>query len=325
MNEPAYSEDIQEQTPTTIVANLFVESLFSTGQIQLPQLHGEEEMLYHQIQANIEMQDKLAEHIPSPPAVLMELLNELKKEDTDFTRVKDIVAEDAGLIGEIIHVANSPLYLTRAGAITSLEKAIALQGINGVMKVATTVMMRNMMDLKNCPYTPQLKKLWSYCLQSAESCQMLGNSQDSFTNYLLGLVHQIGSVSVISLVVKLRDQINNGNLNDALVLQRVLMERSAWLSSLIAGEWNMPEEFLLTLNEYDQLVHGKLDAEDYEHCQPITRNLEAGCIAAQCYSLLKAGCLSDEEVTATLECFRIEEKLRDKLFTRLDLAEALVS
>lgn len=307
------------------VLSRFTAIILGSGPETANELSDADEMLYHRIAANIELEDKLADHIPSRPTILLELLAELEKEETDFTRIQQIVAEDVGLIGEILRISNSPLYLTRSGEVTSLEKAVALLGFNGVMKVASTVVVRNVVDVDKCHYSQQLKKLWAYCLQSGESCQILGDPKQNFMNYLLGLIHEIGSVSIISLALEhLRDE-ENSNANDMLVIRRLMMERSAWLSSLVAAEWGMPEDYLLVLNEFDRLRHGQMDEDEYTFCAPSTKVLEVGSLAAQSYNLLRNNSLDQEAGKLFLEGLGLDDKLTEKLFTRLDLAQATVS
>ncbi len=307
------------------VTNQFLESVLETGFEYPPALKGIEESIYHRTQACIEEQDKLAKFIPSPPKVLIKLLQLLQNADADFKQIRDIIAEDAGLIGEVVHIANSPLYLTRAGKIDSIEKAVALLGINGVTKVATTVMMRNTMTTKSHRYKKPLKKLWSFCLQSGESCQSLSDNENSFASYLLGLVHQIGSVSIISLLSNETKDEDLSAIKDFPILQRLMAENCSRLSSFIAAEWGMPEEYLLSLNEFDQLKRNAIADESYEHRCALTRNLEAGSLAAQGYNLWKSGRMEKETLFQILAVFDVDEKRADKIITRLDLAQAIVA
>ena len=321
--------DMTEQTPITLspqdISTLFTRNMLSLDEDGEAELVGDDELLYHRIYACIEEQTKLSEHIPSPPRVLMGLLNELEKEDTDFRRITTLVEEDAGLIGEIVHVVNSPMYLTRAGEVTSLDKAVALLGINGIAKIATSIMLRNVVNVENCRYTSQLKKLWSFCLQSAHCCQILGEQKQSFMNYLLGLMHEIGCVSIISLVIEHVPEAENKNFNDARVIQKLMSERAEWLSSLIAAEWGMPENYLLVLNEFDRLKHGQMDTDEYTLCSASTKTLETGSLAAQCYNLMHSKSIDEDTGIGFLRSLHLDDKQIDKLTTRLDLAQALVS
>ncbi len=304
-----------------------IETLFAQNMLGLQddsgeELFGEEELLYHKIYSCIEEQNKLSDHIPSPPKILLELLNELENDDTNFNRIENLIAEDPGLIGEVVHIVNTPMYLTRAGEVTSLEKAISLLGINGIMKVATTVMMRNIMDVKEWRYQKEMKSLWSFCLQSANSCQIIGGTKESFTNYLLGLMHEIGCVSILSLVISYIDEVKNNDVNEMKVIQRLMNERAEWLSCLVAGEWGMPDRYLLVLNEFDRLKHGQMDSYEYEICSPSTKTLETGSLVAQTYNLLKSGIIEQHEANMFLHSLNLDDKLIDKIISRLELTEA---
>ncbi|MCG8415647.1 MAG: HDOD domain-containing protein [Pseudomonadales bacterium] len=313
--------EVTELTPERI-DTLFTGHVLGQESDCDPELFGEEEMLYHRIYACIEEQSKLSDHIPSPPKILIELLNELENEDTNFNRIQNLIAEDPGLIGEVVRVVNSPMYLTRAGEITSLDKAVSLLGINGVMKVTTTVMMRNIMDMESLRYKKVIRRLWAFCLQSANSCQILGVNEDSFTNYLLGLVHEIGCVSILSLVTSSIEEVKDKSVSEIKVIQRLIKERAEWLSCLIAAEWGMPDRYLLVLNEFDRLKHGKMDSDEYEICSPSTKVLESGSLVARTYSLLKAGIIEKDGAYNFLRSMNLDDKSIDRLVSRLELAEA---
>jgi len=326
--QPKAAKDMTKPVPTDL-SKQNISTLFTQEMLGLEpgekEFSDKDELLYHRIYSCIEEQSKLSEHIPSAPKVLMDLLNELEKEDTDYRRITNVIEADAVLVGEIVHVVNTPAYLTRAGEVTSLDKAVALLGINGISKIATAILLRNVANIENCRYSAQLKKLWTFCLQSAHCCQILGDQDSSFKNYLLGLMHEIGCVSIISLVIKHIPDVESENLQDLQVIRRLMQERAVWLSSLIAGEWGMPEQYLLVLNEFDRLKHGQMDSDEYEYCSDSTKILETGSLAAQCYNLMEAKTIDKETGIAFLHSLRLDSKQIDKLVTRLDLAQALVS
>jgi HD-like signal output (HDOD) protein len=289
------------------------------------QLSPGEETLYHQVSSYIEHQDQLSRFIPSPPTQLLALMKELESEHSDFDRIHAIVKEDLGLLGEIIKVSNSPLYRPRSGEIGSLDKAISMLGIEGVMKVASVVMMRKVIDVDSSRFKHHARSQWEYCLKCAEACQLMGDPARGFSNYLLGLIHNIGAVTVFSCFVEALNSSVDSAVNVIKVIQRIMLERAPWLSALVAGEWGMPELFLLTLDEFDQLLHGRMDAEGYRLRSELTRLLEAGVLSTQVYTLMKQGYLDRETGLAGLEELQISAADAEKLFSRLELAEASIN
>ncbi|MFM1894976.1 MAG: hypothetical protein RLZZ385_50 [Pseudomonadota bacterium] len=315
--------DMQEQALDAATVNrLFNQNLFGHEPDSLVGLNEFEQLLYHKVCATVEQQDKLAKFMPSPPTGIIGLLKELDSADTNFTRIKDIAKEDPNIVGEIIRVSNSPLYLTRSGEITSLEKAIVLLGINGVAKVASLVMMRDTVNLESSRYRSQMRRLWSHCLNSAEACQLLGDGKQGFENFILGLIHDIGSVTVFSLVSHFVDASPGVAGDDLKVLQRVVAERATWLSTLVAGEWGLPSHYLLILNDYDRLLSDELDEDSLTLCEPQTRLLWLGSLCAKVYTLLRKQLVSRQAALVFLSHSGLDEPTADKLFTRLDLANA---
>jgi len=309
---------------TRIFNNLvFGNDLDATGSLN----HGED-MLYHKASAYIDQQDKLSKHIPSPPKQLLALMRELEAENTDFDKVQDIVREDLGLIGEIIKVCNSPLYRPRSGEINSIDKAISMLGLDGVMKVASVVMMRRVNAIESPRYQALARKMWNYCLKCAEACQMMGAAEDAFTHYLLGLIHNIGSITVFSCFIDLMkegaDKIGK-EVDDLKVIQQINKESASWLSTLVAAEWQMPERYLETLVEYDRVIQGKMDDDCYALRTAATRILEMGTLCAQIHTLVKSEVLDLATGTAGLIEIGISEQQIDKIFSRFDLADESAS
>lgn len=288
------------------------------------QLSPGEEKLYHQVSSYIEHQEQLSRFIPSPPTQLMALMKELESEHSDFDRIHAIVKEDLSLLGEIIRVSNSPLYRPRSGEITSLEKAISMLGIEGVMKVASVVIMRNIIDIHSSKFKGHLRTQLEYCLKCADVCQLMADPQGNFASYLLGLIHNIGAVTIFSCFVEvLKDPVEE-EVNVIKVIQQIMLESAPWLSTLVAGEWGLPEDYLLSLDEFDLLMQGKMDIDRYQIRSGFTRLLEQGVLCTQVHALMKQGQIERETGLAGLEELQIPAAQAEKVFARLELAEASV-
>lgn len=302
----------------------FNKYLFSENANQEFNWGGAEEALYHQVSARIAQQDSLSKCIPSPPTELIALMQELESEETNFDKIHNMIRENAGLIGEVVKVSNSPLYRPRSGEITSIEKAISMLGLEGIMKVASAIMMRNIVNVESKEFRLPFKKIWAHCLKSAESCQLIGNPSQSFQYYLLGLIHDIGRIAVFSIFLaetKGKDLANTG----VLAVVTKLMEKNApWLSTLVAGEWGLNSFYLITFGEFEKLCLGKMDEQDYQYRTAETKALELGTMCAMIHTLSSNDWIGRGDGIAVLEQAGLELKLIDILFTRFDLADATV-
>ena len=223
------------------IVNLFNDHIFPNDGTSSDVFSDAEEALYAQVCEQIEDKEKLSKYIPAPPNQLMLLLKELEQEDTDFDKLKVIIMEDIGLLAAIIRVANSPLYRPRSGEIESIEKAISMIGLQGVMQIASQLMLRRIVDIRSSRYKSFGERLWGHCLKSAEACRVVGEPDAAFTNYLLGLLHDIGRVAILGCVIDLLKKNDDESIDELKVIKRVSIEQGPWLSTLIAREWQMPD------------------------------------------------------------------------------------
>ena len=242
--------------------------------------------LYDQISDHLDDTGKLSEFIPTPPVQLMELLNRLEQPDVNFIEIQGLVRKDLGLMSEIIRISNSPLFRTRSGDITSIERAIAMLGIRGVMEIATQLMLRRVINVKSSRFNNFSHFLWMHCLKSAEAGTVLGDKDDAYINYLLGLVHTIGYVVALSSYVEIVDTSKFETINDLKVIRHICLEQGPWLSTKVAEEWELPSLVLTTLDEFDRLCGAMiLDAGfDVKHSTTNTLFLSSTC--AQIHSLV---------------------------------------
>jgi len=325
MNAPNTSLAHTVASERQALARVFNQYLF-TDEGQESSAWGEaENTVYHQVSAHIENQQKLSNYIPSAPTQLIELMRELEREETNFDRIEKIIIEDPSLVGEIIRVSNSPLYRPKTGEIGSVEKAIAMIGVDGIMQIASTVMMRKIIDIRSTLFAKPVKKVWSHCLKSGEACKILCNGKSAFQNYLLGLIHDVGKVAIFSCFIK---ETAGQDLPRELclaVIARLMRENSFWLSTLIAGEWGLSELYLLTIGDFEKLCTGGLSEEAYDHRSTEIKVLELGTLCAMIHALSDNGGLDRDDGIAVLSHAGLTDEEIEKIFARFDLADATMT
>jgi len=79
--------------------------------------------------------------IPPCPAILTQLLREMRAEATDFTRIAGLVAGDVALSATMLRTVNSPFYGLRNPAI-SVQQALGFLGLRTVAQLATGLLLR---------------------------------------------------------------------------------------------------------------------------------------------------------------------------------------
>ncbi len=73
--------------------------------------------------------------LPTPPGVVLQLLDLTRREDVSVREIADTIAMDPGLTAKILRFANSPM-AGIAREITSIQHAVAMMGVRGVKMTA---------------------------------------------------------------------------------------------------------------------------------------------------------------------------------------------
>ncbi|MBA4257182.1 MAG: metal-dependent phosphohydrolase [Polaromonas sp.] len=93
--------------------------------------------------------------IPPRPSTLVDLQEEMAKEDPDFGRIGRLVSTDVAMTVALLKVVNSPLYgLSRR--CETVDQAIAMLGLKQVGSVVTGLVLRKVLPVNG----PQLVRFW---------------------------------------------------------------------------------------------------------------------------------------------------------------------
>lgn len=305
------------------VPRAFNDYIFKDGSDITDLLSSEEECIYHQVTSALETSSKLSAYVPALPRQLAAFLDEIAKEETDFDKICQIVESDISLTGETIRIANSPLYRRSAGPIESLGKAIAMLGLDGVNLIATSLMMKQVLKVES----PDLRQigdvLWAHCLDCAEACRSLNTSNDQFTTYLLGLVHDVGAVAIFSCYVShLGAAGSKDGVNHFKVLKLLMEEQATWLSAHIAREWKLPEPIITALYDFDTMRQTELLDCDKNSKSELAQLLEQGNAASEVYTLIRQSIIEFESGQNTLFNLGLSEEDVESIFNRFDTLRA---
>lgn len=73
--------------------------------------------------------------LPSPPAIAVQILNAMQKDDVSLHDLARIISADPALTAKLLRIANSSLY-SLPNKITSIERALTVLGINVIKNIA---------------------------------------------------------------------------------------------------------------------------------------------------------------------------------------------
>ncbi len=140
--------------------------------------------------------------VPSPPQVLLRLLQLVDDDRTTMADLASLVKQDAGLCARVLATANSPA-LRRGNQLSSLEKCLVALGTRLVRSIATCLSVQSMFDRRSGSLPVDLAAFWSHSLLVAELARDLAAAAD-YANpdeaYLAGLLHDVGELILLSAI-----------------------------------------------------------------------------------------------------------------------------
>jgi putative nucleotidyltransferase with HDIG domain len=130
--------------------------------------------------------------LPVYPAVALKTLALTAQEDVSVPMLEKLVSSDQVLAGNLIKVANSPLF-SPARPIANLRLAITYLGMETTRKVLMGVVLQPLFA------SVKLRNLWAHSLQIAQFTERMARvsgRSDPDEAFLAGLVHDVGRLAV---------------------------------------------------------------------------------------------------------------------------------
>jgi len=141
----------------------------------------------------IELLDKEIERvalnfgIPPCPAILMELANEAKKDNPNFTHIEQLVSRDVGLCALLLKTINSPFY-GLSSKVNTVRQAIALLGLTMLSRTVMGLVMRKTFAHKDAV---SMERFWDSSAKTASAAAAIAralpgtNRDETYTFALL--------------------------------------------------------------------------------------------------------------------------------------------
>ncbi|MFZ6657132.1 HDOD domain-containing protein [Undibacterium sp. TJN19] len=132
--------------------------------------------------------------LPTLPAIVMELLNNIDNEELDMHELAQKVSHDMALTAKTLRYANSPYYSTMI-KVTTVQQAISLLGLTTVRQIVMTAALTGCFPENNCRGFNH-KDFWRHSNAVAIAARILArrlkfNVDVAFT---AGLLHDIGAL-----------------------------------------------------------------------------------------------------------------------------------
>lgn len=188
--------------------------------------------------------------VPRLPTVIPLLLKQLRDPNTSARDYVAIIRQDAVVASAMLTIANSVFFNPYRKPIDTFERAVTTLGLQGMRLVLSTAVLQPIMHGQN-GQLPQ--KVWDHSLACAVCCQQLAESagQDVFKAYLLGLVHDIGVVTLFNQLQQQNQEQRLENPAGAALLAQLIGRWAPQLAYWIAQDWQLPTEIVRALASQD--------------------------------------------------------------------------
>jgi len=185
--------------------------------------------------------------LPTLPEVALRIRDAAEDPNVSAQALARVIAEDPGLSGRMIKVANSPMYRA-AQSIEDLNMAVSRMGVEFAANLATGIAMQQMFQATSDVVDRKLRHVWNHASAVAGISAVLARN---FTRLrpeqasLGGLTHIIGVLPILSWAEDHPDL-----LSDSMTLDRVIDSIHPTLGTMILQNWGFPDEVALVPAQY---------------------------------------------------------------------------
>ena len=196
--------------------------------------------------------------IPVRPKVVIDLMEERRRDEPDFNRIQKLVTTDVSLAAAVLKMANSPAY-KRRGAVTGVGQAFQMLGLNSVMAVAMGVAMRQAMRGDD---PVGLERFWDSAEATADMCAQVARRfrlVDADEAFSYGLFHDCGIPMLTARFPDYKDVLRKANAshegNFTAVEDELIGTNHAVVGHFVARSWLFPDALCEAIS-----MHHDLDA-----------------------------------------------------------------
>lgn len=207
--------------------------------------------------------------LPALPALLHELMRELRDENADIGRLEERIASDPSLTTRVLKMANSPFYV-RSAEVVDVKRAVLTLGFRTVANLVMAAGLRN--TIARSQHVPGFvaNGIFLHSLAAGLGASRLARGvpalrADAKHLFVAGLLHDIGRVALTEFYLLHRADLEQPKRCDLRpeVEREVLGIDHQEVGRLVQERWGLPEELTLPITSHHQPIEAIAD-------QPLT-------------------------------------------------------
>ena len=233
------------------------------------------------------------------PMMLPQLLRAVHDKKSTQHQLANIFARDPALAGNLLKVANSPVYRVSEDAVESLDRAVAMLGTDGLHSLIATVLVQPVFKLAAAHYPRYPEIVWEHTFRAASAAENYAaqvENADPFAAQLLALTMGLGAIVVYRIVADRAQTLLGGRAPHPAVIIALIDSQCAGVAKRVAASWDLSERVLTALEE--QRPRGPIQAAAAP--SPLGRSLAFGRKLAALAVLFEHGRISEGTVRASM-------------------------
>ncbi len=200
-------------------------------------------------------------YAPRRPMQLPRLMQAINDETASRGMLSQIIAGDPALAGNLLRLANSPFYRHSSEPIESLDRAVAMLGIEGLRSMIAAALLQPVFRVSGGSFGKFGEVTWEhslYAAKAAEARAAMVDSTDPFAAQLLALI--VGLANIVVFSVAQDGFLAHRRQPEAGTIAALIDAHAVSVARQIAASWELSERIDQALSEQrpDQVPSGAL-------------------------------------------------------------------
>jgi hypothetical protein len=243
------------------------------------------------------------------PMLLPKLMQAMHDNEVSRRELARIVGTDPALAGALLRLANSAFYRIRSEPVESLDRAIALLGLEGMRSLIAAALMQPVFRSSGGLYAKFGEITWEHTLYSVNAAEVhsavLENS-DPFAAQLLSLLMGLSTMVLFRIVTD--EYVSRRQPPNTTLIASLIESEVPTLARHIATSWQLSERIDSALA--DQLVPGEPQSS-------LGRSLSAGRFIGALAVLNARNVLDEDAVKTELQSAGPVSAAYERIWNRL--------
>jgi HD-like signal output (HDOD) protein len=249
-------------------------------------------------------------YAPRRPMQLPKLMRAINDESASRGELSQIIAGDPALAGNLLRLANSPFYRHSAEPIESLDRAVAMLGIEGLRSMIAAALLQPVFRISGGTFAQFGEVTWEHSLYAASAAEgdaTLVENADPFAAQLLTLV--VGLATIVVFTVAQDAFLAQQRAPQATTIARLIDAHAISVARQIAASWELSERIDSALAEQHDQQAAPASA--------LGRCLRFGEFIGALAVLRTRGVIDDQTAHAVLQSAETATGANERIWTRL--------